>query len=426
MLRSTGEFWNSATKCQDMLEPVGSNCIQEGQATQPPKEADTEIMRVLFLTRYGRLGASSRQRCFIYLDALRAAGITADVRPFLADQYVRKLHAGRPASLPFIFRSYAARLLVLLKSRGYDLLWIEKEALPWVPAWVECALLRMIGAKIIVDYDDAIFHAYDRHRNSVVRKLLASKIDRIMAKADLVTVGSSYLGLRAKAAGARAVAELPTVVDLKHYPDSPSAPPDTERPFTLGWIGSPLTSTYLEPLRPALTELTAQLPLKIILIGAAAGSLIGLPIERVAWSADTEAAELARCDAGIMPLPDLPWERGKCGYKLIQYMASALPVVASPVGINREIVTHGETGFLAETTADWISSLFRLACEPELRRRMGIAGRCRAEANYSLDAVAPKLIELMYGVRAAQSGRQRASAADRDLTSSAATRQRPI
>jgi glycosyltransferase involved in cell wall biosynthesis len=355
-------------------------------------------MRVLFLTRYGRLGASSRQRCYLYLDKLRAAGIRPDVHPFLDDAYVFNLHAGRPTSLPLILGSYAARLMVLLKARGYDLLWIEKEALPWVPAWAELALLRMIGGKIVVDYDDAVFHAYDRHRHRLVRKFLGSKIDRIMAIADLVTVGNSYLGLRGKSAGACAVAELPTVVDLRDYPDPPAAPRDSERPFTLGWIGSPLTSTYLEPLRPALLELTARLSLKIVLIGAAAGALAGLPVERVAWSEDTEAAALARCDVGIMPLPDLPWERGKCGYKLIQYMACALPIVASPVGINRDIVTHGENGFLAETTSDWVSSLFRLASEPELRRSMGIAGRRRAEANYSLDAVAPKLIELLYSV----------------------------
>jgi len=383
-------------------------------------------MRVLFLTRYGRLGASSRQRCFLYLDKLRATGITADVHAFLDDEYVLNLHAGRSKSLPLVLRSYAARLIVLLKSPSFDLLWIEKEALPWIPAWAELALLKMIGAKIVIDYDDAIFHAYDRHRNKLVRKLLGSKIDRIMSTADLVTAGNSYLGLRAKAAGAQAVVELPTVVDLSNYPKSASAPPVQERPFTVGWIGSPLTSSYLEPLRPALSELAARLWLKIILIGAAPEALTGLPVERVAWSADTEAAELARCGVGIMPLPDLPWERGKCGYKLIQYMASALPVVASPVGINREIVIHQQNGFLAETTADWVSSLYRLACEPELRRRMGMSGRRRVEANYSLDAVAPKWIELLYSVGTAQPRRRGPRTAEHEMIAGAATRQWPV
>lgn len=382
------------------------------------------IMKVLFLTRYGRLGASSRQRGFLYLDELRDAGITADVCPFLDDEYILNLYAGRATSLPLILRSYAARLMALLQRHGYDLLWIEKEALPWIPAWAELVLLRMVGTKIVVDYDDAVFHTYDQHRNRFVRKLLGFKIDRIMSIADLVIVGNSYLGLRAKAAGARAVVELPTVVDLRSYPDPVLARADDEGPFTLGWIGSPLTSAYLEPLRPALTALMAQLSLRIILIGGEAGALTGLPVEQVAWSADTEAVELARCDVGIMPLPDLPWERGKCGYKLIQYMASALPVVASPVGVNREIVVPGETGFLAETESDWISSLFRLAQAPQLCRKMGIAGRQRAETHYSLEVTAPKLIELLCSVGAASLRRRRSVATGRDVMRDPVTRRR--
>jgi glycosyltransferase involved in cell wall biosynthesis len=368
------------------------------------------IMKVLFLTRYGRLGASSRQRGFLYLDELRDAGITADVCPFLDDEYILNLYAGRATSLPLILRSYAARLMALLQRHGYDLLWIEKEALPWIPAWAELVLLRMVGTKIVVDYDDAVFHTYDQHRNRFVRKLLGFKIDRIMSIADLVIVGNSYLGLRAKAAGARAVVELPTVVDLRSYPDPVLARADDEGPFTLGWIGSPLTNAYLEPLRPALVELAARQSFRIVLVGASPTALAGLPVERVAWSLETEAAQLARFDVGLMPLPDLPWERGKCGYKLIQYMASSLPVVASPVGANRDIVVPGETGFLAETWADWGAALDRLAQDPALRQRMGAAGRRRVEQRYALQTRAPELIDLLYNVAAPSSRQQRPAA----------------
>jgi glycosyltransferase involved in cell wall biosynthesis len=368
------------------------------------------IMKALFLTRYGRLGASSRQRGFLYLDELRDAGITADVCPFLDDEYILNLYAGRATSLPLILRSYAARLMALLQRHGYDLLWIEKEALPWIPAWAELVLLRMVGTKIVVDYDDAVFHTYDQHRNRFVRKLLGFKIDRIMSIADLVIVGNSYLGLRAKAAGARAVVELPTVVDLRSYPDPVLARADDEGPFTLGWIGSPLTSAYLEPLRPALVELAARQSFRIVLVGASPTALAGLPVERVAWSLETEAAQLARFDVGLMPLPDLPWERGKCGYKLIQYMASSLPVVASPVGANRDIVVPGETGFLAETWADWGAALDRLAQDPALRQRMGAAGRRRVEQRYALQTRAPELIDLLYNVAAPSSRQQRPAA----------------
>jgi glycosyltransferase involved in cell wall biosynthesis len=356
-------------------------------------------LRVLFLTRYGRLGASSRQRCFLYLEALNAAGIHAEVCPLLGDDYVRRLHSGRAVNLAAVPQAYASRLMALLRARRHDLLWIEKEALPWLPAWLEIAFLRIAGTTIVVDYDDAVFHTYDRHRNGIVRRVLGTKIDRIMSAADLVIVGNSYLGGRAKAAGARAIAEIPTVVDVKGYLQPRSASARSREQFRIGWIGSSLTSSYLEMLRPALAELASRLPLTITLVGAAEGTLAGLPVERVAWSLETEAAEIARFDVGLMPLPDGPWERGKCGYKLIQYMASALPVVASPVGINREIVIPGETGFLAATDGDWVSSLSRLHRDPQLRKRMGAAGRQRVWVKYSLAATAPRMIDLFHSRR---------------------------
>jgi glycosyltransferase involved in cell wall biosynthesis len=357
-------------------------------------------LRVLFLTRYGRRGASSRQRCFVYIETLREAGIDSDVCPFLGDDYVHRLHSGRPVSVPAVLRAYADRLRVLLRTRRYDVLWIEKEALPWLPAWSELALVKMAGTRIVVDYDDAAFHAYDQHRNGLVRRVLGGKIDRVMAAADLVIVGNSYLARRAQAAGGRAVAELPTVVDLHDYPQRQPEAVHRQTPFTLGWIGSSLTSAYLEWLHPALTELAARQSFRIILMGASPAALAGFPVERVAWSLEAEAAHLASFDVGVMPLPDLPWERGKCGYKLIQYMASSLPVIASPVGANCEIVLPGETGFLAETQADWVAALDRLAQDPALRWRMGAAGRRRAEQHYSLQARAPELIDLLYNIAA--------------------------
>jgi glycosyltransferase involved in cell wall biosynthesis len=355
-------------------------------------------MKILCLTRYDRRGASSRQRCFLYLEALSEAGITADTRPFLGDSYVDALYSGTPTGFAEILRSYLARLRALVLLSRYDAVWIEKEALPWVPARVETALLKLARAPVIVDYDDATFHNYDRHRNPLVRRILGAKIDRVMRKADLVVVGNAYLGARAAAAGARRIVELPTVVDLRQYPlasrreDRPETGRET---LTIGWIGSPLNSPYLDLLRPALAELSTRIPLRLLLIGAAPTALSGFPVERVSWSADTEAAAIARCDVGVMPLPDAPWERGKCGYKLIQFMASSLPVVASPVGANRDIIVPGETGFLAEQQADWVSSLTRLHRDPELRHRMGEAGRRRVERLYSLQVAAPRLLDLL-------------------------------
>lgn len=366
-------------------------------------------MKVLFLTRYGARAASSRQRCFLYLESLAAAGIEAHVSPFLSERYVRSFHAGERVSRLDILRSYVARLGTLLRLRRYDVVWIEKEALPWFPAAIERGLFWVPGVPIVVDYDDATFHAYDRHRLRVVRLLLGGKIDGIMRTADLVIAGNAYIADRAAASGARNVARLPTAVDLGHYASAPRRPHTEEQALSIGWIGSPMTSAYLERLRAPLAELAGRLPLRMRLIGATPEVLAGLPVEVVPWSVETEAAELARCDVGIMPIPDQPWERGKCGYKLIQYMASGLPVVASPVGANREIVVPGETGFFAETDADWAAALLRLYEEQSLRERMGAAGHRRAEQLYSLQATAPRLIELLHQVAAAAAAERKSA-----------------
>jgi glycosyltransferase involved in cell wall biosynthesis len=367
-------------------------------------------MKILCLTRYDRRGASSRQRCFLYLEALGRAGITADICPFLGDAYLSARYAGRPINPAWLLRSYAARFRALSLLSGYSLVWIEKEALPWLPAWIEIALWRRARLPVVVDYDDAVFHAYDRHRNPLVRWFLGAKIDRIMGKADLVIVGNTYLGARARAAGARLVAELPTAVDLRRYAAAPQpAPAGAEGILTIGWIGSPLTSRYLELLRPALSELCARIRLRLLLIGAAPDALRGFPVERVPWSAETEAAAIARCDVGVMPLPDEPWERGKCGYKLIQFMAGARPVVASPVGANRDIVIPGKTGFLAAGSAEWVNALGQLHDDPELRRRMGEAGRRRVEELYALQVTAPRFVDLIRRLAATAGPQRRAS-----------------
>jgi glycosyltransferase involved in cell wall biosynthesis len=351
-------------------------------------------IRILFLTRYQQRAASSRLRCYHYIDLLKKAGFTVDVSPLLSDSYVRAIHARDKIDYIEIAWSYARRVLALLRSRFYDVLWVEKEALPWLPAWSEMGLFSIAGVKIILDFDDAIFHAYDANPNWVVRASLGRKIERLMSLADLVVVGNRYLEDRARASGARMIAQLPTVVDVARYASRRAEP--NPHFLTVGWIGSPLTSGYLEIVRPALTELVKNLPVKIVVIGGAPSALAGMiPVEHRMWSVETEAKDVSQLDVGIMPLPNGLWERGKCGYKIIQYMASWLPVVASPVGANIQIVEPGITGFLAGSQASWTSALLCLWQHPDLRREMGIAGRRKVEQQYSLKTAAPQLIGLL-------------------------------
>jgi hypothetical protein len=144
--------------------------------------------------------------------------------------------------------------------------------------------------------------------------------------------------------------------------------------------------------------MAARKPIACAAIGARSDQVAGGPFVAQPWSEADEARLLRGIDIGIMPLPDEPWTRGKCGYKLIQYMASGLPVVASPVGVNRDLVRHGENGFIASSESEWEEALARLSADPDLCRRMGLAGRRRVEAEFSLEIQAPRLERLLRSV----------------------------
>lgn len=248
---------------------------------------------------------------------------------------------------------------------------------------------------MIVDYDDAVFHYYDKHRLSLVRRSLGKKIDTVMRRADMVLAGNDYLASRARQAGARRIELLPTVVDLTRYEIKPYV---LGSRLTIGWIGTPKTTHYLRLITPVLQALVASHGVRVIAVGGDQSQLGGIPVESISWSEASEVANIQQFDIGIMPLPDEPFERGKCGYKLIQYMACGKPVVASPVGVNSVIVRHGVEGFLATSEAEWINAIRTLCDDPTLRQRMGVAGRQRVESGYSLQAAAPRIEQLLRAV----------------------------
>ena len=348
-------------------------------------------MNVLLLTRYDSLGASSRLRAYQYVSGLRSRGIDVRAAPLLSNDYLERLYSARRPRLGGIFKAYARRVARLRTERDYDLLWLEYEMLPWIPYWLE-RLLVGVKPPFVVELDDAVFHRYDRHSNPIVRLLLSRKIDRVMRGAALVIAGNEYVAARARRAGARRVEIVPTVVDLDRYRPAPSAPP---APFTVGWIGTPATAPALQSIRPALEELQRMLPLRVVLIGSGPVDLGSVQPSIVPWSEDTEAAQIAQLHVGLMPLPDTDWNRGKSGYKLIQYMASGLPVVASPVGVNTQLVEPEVNGLLATAPDEWKRALARLAADPELRARLGRAGRRRVEERYSLQVMAPRVESLL-------------------------------
>lgn len=348
-------------------------------------------LRYLFLPRYCQKGASSRVRAYQYVEYLRGFGFDIRISPLLDEKYLTRFYREGKADYCSIISGFVRRLKILCTSPPREPVWIEKELFPWVPSWVEWIFLRKVPC--ILDYDDAIFHNYDLHPRWAVRRFLGKKIDTIMARATMVIVGNEYLGQRAREAGARRVEILPSAVDLSKYPVI------RERtkggPFTIGWIGSPTTAKHLLVAESALKQVCRDRGGKIVLVGAGENPFSGLMATIREWDVSREAEEIGDFDVGIMPLPDNPWERGKCGFKLIQYMACGKPVVASPVGANREIVADGVNGFHASTREEWVRALERLKSDPDLRRSMGASGRRTVEEKYSIQVTAPRLHRLL-------------------------------
>ena len=348
-------------------------------------------MNCLLLSRYGRLGASSRTRFYQYLPLLESQHIHVETAALLDDSYIRNLNSGNSTDWASILGSYLKRVRSLARSRRFDLVWVEAEVFPWLPNWGEL-WLSWKHIPYVVDYDDAAFHRYDLHSFAAVRWLLGHKIDWVMKRAALVVAGNSYLADRARQAGAATVEILPTVVDLERYPPSLS---HRGTNFVIGWIGSQSTTCYLQPLVEVWRQALTWGETSLRLVGSGELDLSGVAADIMDWSESSEVQAVQSFTVGIMPLQDDPWARGKCGYKLIQYMACGLPVVASPVGVNCEIVEHGVNGYLATSEAEWLSALSQLRSQPALREEFGRAGRKRVQSAYSLEVAAPRLADLL-------------------------------
>lgn len=356
-------------------------------------------MKILMLTFYGELGASSRLRSYQYIPWLEKNGIQVTISSLLSDKYIRHLQDGSRSQLE-VLKGYFSRLKMVTTLDKYDILWIEKECYKWLPAWIEKVLI-LNRIPYVLDYDDAVFHNYGQHPNFLIRYLLANKHPQLMRGSALVIAGNYYLADFARKAGAKNIETIPTVIDLSKYhyvsPLKDSSPP------CIGWIGQRSTAKQLYALNPLFQRLLAEGKSRLLAIGINASEL-QIPMESVPWSEEKEVDLISRLDIGIMPLEDSSFNRGKCGYKLIQYMSCGLPVVASPIGVNCKIVEHGINGFLASTIAEWESALEKLLSDPGLRFRMGQASRQKVEREYCVQVTAPRLVESLKNVMYARHG----------------------
>lgn len=335
-------------------------------------------MRVLFLTS-GRRLPSTRFRILAYLPALRGAGLRCSVRHSHPPKYAHWSWLGWRLSL--CARRTLRRInLQEAAARRFDLAVVERELFDDDSADFEQRLRRIVP-RMILDVDDAVFL-----RHPAKYTMLATLCDGIIA-------GNEAIADYTRAFNP-SVAVIPTSVDLARFQQSPVR---TEAgPIVLGWTG---TSSNLEQLRmiaAPLRRVAERHDIRLHVIADSPAPLrtmdFGkLPVRFEQWSLRREMRQLAPFEIGLMPLADSEWERYKCGLKLIQYMALGIPAVASPVGVNSQIVKSGENGLLAVNESEWESGLQALITDAALRERLGAAGRQTVTERYSVQANAPRL-----------------------------------
>jgi len=264
---------------------------------------------------------------------------------------------------------------------------------------IEARLFAAVSRRRVFDVDDAIYVRKPRRLGEAADESpwRKRKFAATCRWVDVVAAGNDVLAGVARAS-ARAIEILPTSIDTAAYQPTTATATD---PPTIVWIGSPENLVYLEIIRPALARLTGRYPtLRLRVICSRFPDWREVNIERIAWSSATEAVSLASAHIGVMPLTDDAWARGKCAFKLLQYMAAALPCVASPVGANAEAVIDGLNGFHARTTEDWERSLELLIQSAELRARFGAAGLAHVESRYSMRTYQARYRELLTSLAA--------------------------
>jgi len=276
---------------------------------------------------------------------------------------------------------------------------IEYELLPFFPAMFEYLFFKR-GIKYIVDYDDAIFHKYDLSKSIIIKTLFQNKIANVIKYANHVIVCNTYLEEYAVQYNPN-ITKIPTVVLLDRYKQKISTHHHKKNDvFIVGWIGSKTTSVYILDILPVMKKFAKNYPnVKYNLVGFDPTLLTddecdSYQINIVNWSEDTEIDNILDFDVGIMPLTDTPWSKGKCGFKLIQYMTCQKPIIASPVGINTEIVVDGTNGYLASSQKEWYSALETLYLNEEKRKIMSKINYEKILDNFNIHLNCKKYIKL--------------------------------
>ncbi len=361
--------------------------------------------KILFLVAH-RPGRSPGQRFRFeqYLQYLRQNGFQFDISYLIdeKDDIIFYANGRFFQKALFLFKSIQRRFADLKRARNYQLVFLYREAHMLGTSFFEKRLRRM-GAKIILDFDDSIWLKDISQGNKNLSFLKRpEKTSRIISLCHTCIVGNSYLANYALKYNSR-VFIIPTTIDTKYY--TPPLKTDLPNEVVIGWTGSSTTLKHFSLAVPVLRRLKLKYKdrIRFLLISDEPyqGNLEGLTF--IKWKKETEVADLAQMDIGIMPLPDDSWSKGKCGFKGLQYMALKIPAVMSPVGVNNEIIIDGENGFLADSPQSWERILSGLIEDESLRKKIGERGRVTVEQAYSFASQKENYLKIFENALAVES-----------------------
>lgn len=299
--------------------------------------------------------------------------------------------AGHTLELRRLPRRWWSRLRLFSSLRGATVI-VQRRLLPgWQISW-----LRRTVRHLLFDMDDAVFLRDSYSPRGIHHAGRLRRFAVTVRYCDAVIAGNAFLAQQAaQFAPAERIHIIPTCVDPTCYcPRWEKA--KQRQAMQLVWVGSSSTLQGLQAVAPLLEEIGQRVPgVQLKLICDRFFALKHLPVVACPWSAQGEADAIACADVGISWVPDDQWSRGKCGLKVLQYMAAGLPVVANPVGVHTEMVRHGENGYLACSPGEWVAAVARLAGDSQLRVQMGRAGRRRLDADYSVEAGAQRWLHVL-------------------------------
>jgi glycosyltransferase involved in cell wall biosynthesis len=354
------------------------------------------MKRILFLTQGDRQTASSRFRVYQFLPTLEKAGFQTVVHPAVLTEEHQEAFMKRSwkGQANRAFRTFTRRIRDLHDLRDFDFVFVQK---PILPAPLFNMELRMAKeARMIFDFDDAVFARKPGGSRITHSWSQVSRISQICKRSFKVVVGNEMLADFVRQNAKVEPAVLPTVVDVDAYDTSArNVAKRAHKIPVVGWVGSPSTQPELTHIMSALIDLHSRTPFVFRAIGGAPSAVpVRFPIEWKAWDLRSEIQDIAHLDYGLAPLQDSIWNRGKCGLKVLQYWAAGVPVVASPVGVYKEMIQDGVNGLLATHRNEWSEKLLTLIKNSELRDKLVANGFKTVREKYDLKAVAPKFLEL--------------------------------